>query len=174
MIAGDEKIVLESKRLLLSELRDSDAGFIKQLVNEPGWLRFIGDRGVRTLDDARHYIRNGPAASYRQRGFGLYKTALKDNGEPIGLCGLLKRDFLADVDIGFAFLEAFAGQGYAHEAARAVMEQARESGIERVVAITDADNYRSIKLLEKLGLRFDKMIEFPGEDGQVGLFVPSD
>ena len=103
--------ILETDRLVLRQLVVEDATFIFALLNDPGWLRFIGDRGIRTLDDARNYILQGPVAMYARHGFGLYVTARKQDGVPIGLCGLLKRDGLADVDIGYAFLPQFRGQG---------------------------------------------------------------
>jgi RimJ/RimL family protein N-acetyltransferase len=151
--------VLETDRLILRRLSADDAEFVLELVNDPAWLRFIGDRGVRTLDDAREYIRKGPVDSYSRLGFGLYAVEQKEGGSPIGICGLVKRDFLDDVDIGFALLPAFRGKGYAREAARATMSYAREVvGLERIVAITSADNDASARLLEEIGLRFERMI----------------
>lgn len=150
-----------------------DAEFILELLNDEAFLRFIGDKGVRTLDDARRYVDSGPRASYREHGFGLFLTRLHD-GTPIGMCGLLKREVLDDVDIGFAFLPAYRSQGYAHEAAAATMDYARDSlGIERVVAITSLDNEASGRLLEKIGLRFDRIIELEGYDGDSKLYVPA-
>jgi RimJ/RimL family protein N-acetyltransferase len=116
---------LETQRLALSKFGENDAAFVLRLLNDPGYLRYIGDKGVRDTDDARNYIRTGPVVSYQQHGFGLYKVCLKDSGEPIGMCGLLKREALEDVDIGFAFLPEFQSLGYAEEAAAAVMEQGR-------------------------------------------------
>ncbi|MFI4982343.1 MAG: GNAT family N-acetyltransferase, partial [Nevskiales bacterium] len=113
--------VLETERLVLRRLVAEDAPFILELLSDPSWLRFIGDKGVRNLDDARLYIRIGPAAMYARLGHGLYLTELKDGGIPIGLCGLIKRDTLDDVDIGFAFLPQYRGQGYAREAAAATL-----------------------------------------------------
>ena len=148
--------ILETDRLRVRRVAIEDAEFILGLLNEPSWLRFIGDKGVRTLDDARDYIRNGPIASYERFGFGLYMTEQKSDGARIGLCGLLKRDTLPDVDIGFALLPAYWGKGYALEAAAAVLEHGRAAhGLRRIVAITNPDNARSIQLLEKLGLRQD-------------------
>jgi RimJ/RimL family protein N-acetyltransferase len=116
--------VIETERLLLRKLSLDDAGFIVELLNEPSFLQFIGDKGVRSLDDARAYIQQGPMAMYEQHGFGLFLTALKEGNEPIGMCGLIKRESLPDVDIGFAFLPAFWSRGYALEAATAVMVSA--------------------------------------------------
>src|SRR5215217_7318070 len=140
--------VLETERLRLRWLVAEDAPFILELVNDPDWLRFIGDRGVRTLEDARGYILNGPVAMYRRAGFGLYLVELKQSAMPIGMCGLIQRAGLADIDIGFAFLPTFGGQGYAYEAASAIMTYAQDTlGLNRVVAIAAPDNQRSIRLL---------------------------
>src|SRR6476469_10818856 len=119
--------VLETERLIVRWLAAEDAGFILELVNDPDWLRFIGDRGVRMLEDARGYILNGPVAMYHRAGFGLYLVELKSSATPIGMCGLIERAGLADIDIGFAFLPAFRGQGYAYEAASATMRYAKET-----------------------------------------------
>ena len=113
--------VLETDRLILRWMSAGDAPFILELVTEPSWLRFIGDRGVRTPDDAREYIRKGPVDMYARLGFGLYLTERKEDGVPIGICGLLKRESLDDVDLGFANLPRFWGEGYAYEAALAVI-----------------------------------------------------
>jgi RimJ/RimL family protein N-acetyltransferase len=157
-------IVLETERLALRRMVASDAAFILALLNEPGFLRNIGDRGVKSIDDARRYIANGPQKSYEEHGFGLYVVALKDTGAPIGICGLIKRESLDDVDIGFAFLEQHWAKGYGHESAAAVMEQGkRVHGLLRIVAITAPHNRGSIRILEKVGLRFERMIRMPGE-----------
>jgi len=135
-------------------------------------LRFIGDRGVRTREDARAYILKGPVDMYDRLGFGMYLTALKEEGVPIGICGLVKRDFLADVDIGFALLPGFWGQGYAYEAASAVMEHGKGAlGLKRLAAITNPENHSSIRLLEKLGLKFDRMIRTTADGPEIRLFV---
>jgi RimJ/RimL family protein N-acetyltransferase len=157
--------VLETDRLILRRLTAGDAKFVLELLNEPSFLRFIGDKGVRTLDDARDYIANGPVDSYERFGFGLYLTELKEEGVPIGICGLLKRASLEDVDIGFAFLPGFWGKGYGLEAAGATMAYARATlGLTRLVAVTSPDNHPSIRLLEKLGLGFERMVRL-SEDG---------
>jgi RimJ/RimL family protein N-acetyltransferase len=164
--------VLETDRLVLRRMSVDDAEFELRLLNEPSFLRFIGDRGVRTLEDARAYILKGPVDMYERLGFGLYITELKGEGVPIGICGLVKRDFLADVDIGFAFLPEFWGQGYASEAASAVMEHAKGAlGLKRVVAITNPENHSSIRLLEKLGLKFDRMIRATADGPEIRLFT---
>lgn len=153
---------LETERLELRELAAPDAAFILELVNDPDWLRNIGDRGVRSLDDARAYIANGPAASYARFGFGLWRVRVKDTPEAIGICGLLKRDTLDDVDIGFAFLPAARGKGYALEAAKATLDCARDRvGLTRVVGIVSPHNAASITLLERLGMRFERTLTTP-------------
>ena len=164
--------VLETDRLVLRRMSVEDAEFMLGLLNEPSWLRFIGDRGVRTLEDARAYILKGPVDMYDRLGFGLYLTELKGEGVPIGICGLVKRDFLEDVDIGFALLPGFWGQGYAYEAAAAVMEYGKEAlGLKRIVAITNPENHSSIRLLEKLGLKFDRMIRATTDGPEIRLFT---
>jgi ribosomal-protein-alanine N-acetyltransferase len=151
---------LETDRLVLRELTLDDAPFILELVNDPAWLRFIGDRGVRTLLDARAYLLAGPIAMYRRLGFGLWLVALKADGLPIGICGLIKRDTLQHVDIGFAFLPAHRGRGYAYEAASACLSYGRHTlGLDRIVATTALDNDASGRLLERIGLRFERVIQ---------------
>lgn len=163
---SDANVVIETSRLRLRELESGDAGFILELVNDPAWLRFIGDRNVRTLDDARGYIDNGPRASYASHGFGLWLVERSHDGERLGLCGLIKRDTLEDVDIGFAFLPRHAGQGYAVEAASATLRLARDTlQLTRLVAIVSPDNEASIRLLGKLGLVFERTLD-PSADGK--------
>jgi [ribosomal protein S5]-alanine N-acetyltransferase len=166
------KKVLETERLVLRHVEADDAAFILELLNSPGWIRFIGDRGVRTIEGAREYIRKGPAAMVERHGFSLYLVELKADGTPLGMCGLIKRDSLDDVDIGFAFLARYNGRGYAFESASAVMQHARQAlGLSRIVAITSVDNHSSIRLLEKIGLRFEKMVTLPGDDEAIKLFA---
>ena len=160
--------VLQTGRMALRRLAPADARFIRELVNEPSWIRYIGDRGVRTLDDARAYLAKGPIAMYERHGFGLWLCESKATGEPLGICGLIKRDTLDDVDLGFAFLPRFWGQGYAHESAAAVLAYGREVlELDRIVAITSPDNAPSIRLLEKLGLRLEKSFEMGGVPTQL-------
>jgi len=148
--------VLETERLVLRELEDSDAEFVLGLLNEPSFLDNIGDKGVRTLEDAREYIRTGPRASYDELGFGLNLVELKPTRTPIGICGLLQRDVLPDPDIGFALLPAYWSEGYAFESASAVLSQASDVlSLPRVLAIVSPGNDASIRLLGKLGLGFD-------------------
>ncbi|MDB5359344.1 MAG: Ribosomal-protein-alanine acetyltransferase [Rhodospirillales bacterium] len=161
---GRSAIPIETDRLILRELATEDASFILALVNDPDWLRFIGDRRIRTLVDAGAYILGGPVAMYRRLGFGLWHVALKD-GTAIGICGLIKRDTLDHVDLGFAFLPAYRGRGYAFEAAAASLAYGRNVlKLERIVATTALDNEASGRLLEKLGLRFERVIR-PAADG---------
>ncbi len=164
--------VLETNRVILRWISPDDAEFILGLLNEPSWLRFIGDRGVRTLEDARGYILKGPVEMYARYGFGLYVVELKENGSPIGICGLIKRDFLDDVDVGFAFLPHYWQQGYGYESASAVIAYGTGViGLKRIVAITALDNHSSARLLEKLGLRFEQMISYPDDGADVRLFT---
>lgn len=163
--------ILETERLILRQFSAEDAEFILQLVNEPSFLQNIGDRGVRTLEHARAYISNGPVASYAKNGFGLYLVTRKETGESIGMCGLIKRDTLDDVDIGYAFLPKFWGKGYAVEAAQAVKAHAKDViGLKRLVAITNPDNEGSIRVLEKIGLRFERMVQLSADDIELKLF----
>ncbi|BFT72493.1 GNAT family N-acetyltransferase [Paenibacillus sp. P36] len=163
--------VLETERLILRQQTIEDAAFILELLNDPSWIQYIGDRGVRTVEDARDYILKGAIDMYARLGFGFYLTELKDGGIPIGICGLAKRDFLADVDVGFAFLPKFRGKGYAFEAARAVICYAQNVlALERIVAITSEDNHASAKLLEKLGLNFEGKIRYENTDEEVHIF----
>ena len=156
-------MVLETARLRLREIDAGDAAFILELVNDPGWLRYIGDRGVRTLDDARGYIDRGPQALYRKLGFGLWLVELKDGGTPIGMCGLIKRDTLEHVDLGYAFLPKWRGHGYAQESAAAARDYAFEVlGLDRIVAVTTPDNEASGKLLGRLGFTFEGLIPWTG------------
>jgi len=164
--------LIETERLTLRKLSVEDAPFILRLVNEPSFLQFIGDKGVRNLEDARQYILNGPVASYAQNGFGLFLVQLKANQAPLGMCGLLKRETLEDVDIGFAFLPEFWNKGYAFEAAAGVLSYAKDVlKLPRIVAITNKDNDASGKLLEKLGFHFDRLIKLSDDKAELKLFV---
>ena len=163
--------VLRTERLILRHLTEDDAPFILELLNEPGFIGNIGDRGVRDLDGARRYVTEGPGASYQKYGYGLWATVLRESGEVIGICGLVKREGLADIDIGFGFLPRYRSQGYAIEAARVILAQAQDQlGLERLVAITSQDNDRSANVLRKLGFEFEKLIRFPGEEKEIRLF----
>jgi len=167
-------ITLETERLILREFTFGDAEFIISLLNSPGWLQFIGDRNVKTIDDAKNYLLNGPMKSYSENGFGLSMVETKNGHTPIGMCGLIKRVTLEDIDIGFAFLPEFAGKGYAYEIASAMMAHAKNIlGINKIVAITVEDNEHSIKLLNKIGLKFEKRIQFPEDEEVLMLFSPA-
>lgn len=164
-------VVFDTERLRLRHLEQEDAPFILELVNEPSWLRFIGDRGVHDLDDARKFIANGPQKMYAQHGFGLFVVERRAEGVPMGMCGLIRRDTLPDVDIGFAFLPRFWGQGYAHEAAAATLRYARDVlHLARVVAITRPDNAASGKLLERIGLQVEGVIRLEGSDEELNFY----
>jgi RimJ/RimL family protein N-acetyltransferase len=166
-------IVCETPRLRLRHLTPQDAAFILELLNEPDFIRNIGDREVRTLEDARRYISSGTVTGYEKSGFGLYLVELQAGATPIGVCGLLKRDYLEDVDVGFALRAGFRNQGYAFEAACAVMRFGQEVlGLGRIVAITSPDNYASIKLLRRLGLEFERNIRVPDVARDTSLFTP--
>ncbi|MCH4568268.1 GNAT family N-acetyltransferase [Bacillus sp. ES1-5] len=158
-------IVLETERLVLRWFDIKDAPFILELVNDPAWIQFIGDKRIKNLDDAKKYILNGPIDMYNKMGFGLYLVERKEDFTPLGMCGLIKRDSLEDVDIGFAFLEKFRSKGYGFESASAVIDYGVQNlGMKRIVAITTIDNINSGKLLEKVGLQFEKIISDSGED----------
>lgn len=164
--------VLETPRLALRRLAEGDNAFILELLNEPGWLRYIGDKGVRSLDDARRYIVQGPMAMYERVGFGLWLVQRTADGAPLGVCGLIRRDGLDDVDIGFAFLARYGSMGYAYEAASACMAHARKTlHLPRVVAITVAENQASIRLLEKLGLRFERTVTLAHSEEPLRLYT---
>lgn len=142
---------------------ERDAPFILELLNEPAFIEYIADRHVRTLADAATYIRDKFQPSYLTHGFGFYLVELRPGNVPIGMCGLVKREALDDVDVGYAFLQRHGRKGYAFEAARAVLEFGRAAyGLQRIVAITSPGNHGSAKLLEKLGLRFERTIQMPG------------
>jgi RimJ/RimL family protein N-acetyltransferase len=163
--------IIETERLVLRKLSTDDAGFILDLLNQPSFIQFIGDRGVRTLEDASQYIFEGAIASYEKYGFGLYITLLKESKIPIGICGLVKRDALKDADIGFAFLPQYWSKGYAVESATAVLAYARKTlGLKRILGITTPDNKNSIRVLEKIGLKFKQMVKL-SEDLELKLFV---
>ena len=150
-----QPLSLDTSRLHIRWLALDDAGFIHRLVNDPDWIRFIGDKSVRNLADARAYIENGPLKMYRDFGFGLNRVALRDSGEAIGICGILQRDTLPCPDLGLAFLPEYRRQGYAIEAARAVLENAAaELKKRRLVAILSAENQASARLLKKLDFRY--------------------
>jgi len=171
--AGAAAAVAETDRLRLRRLTADDADFVLALLNEPAFLQFIGDREVRTLEQARAYTVDVFAASYDRLGFGLYAVEVKETGEPAGICGLVKREALSDVDVGFAFLERFWGRGYAQEAARAVLDHARDDlRIDRVIGVTAPDNTASMAVLRKVGLKDAGTVKLPGYEQDRRLFTP--
>jgi RimJ/RimL family protein N-acetyltransferase len=164
--------LIETERLILRKLSTDNAEFILDLLNQPSFIHYIGDRGVKTLEDARQYILKGAVASYERFGFGLYLTLLKESEIPIGICGLVKRDALKNADIGFAFLPQYWSKGFAFESASAVLAYARNTlGIKRILGITSPDNQGSIRVLEKLGLKFEQMVKLSRDDVELKLFV---
>jgi len=167
--------MISTQRLFVRPITIDDAPFILTLLNEPSFLRYIGDKQVRTVEDARQYILNGPVASYQRHGFGLCLMELKESHTPVGMCGILKRDGLLDPDIGFALIPDFWNKGLAFEAATAVLKDARERlKLNRILAITSLDNEASIDLLERLGFRFERVMKLTPESDEVKLFVNAD
>lgn len=168
------KYILETERLRLRELALSDAPFIVELVNSPGWLKYIGDRNIKTIDQAKTYLENGPIKSYYDNGFGLWLAETKDTNTPIGMCGILKRETLDHPDLGFAFLPEFIGKGYGFEAATATVVFAKNTlNLQVLSAITAPYNQKSIRLLEKVGMKFSKRICFPNNLDELLLYQMS-
>ena len=178
--------ILETERLVLREIVERDAAFILDLLNQPTFIKYIGDRNVRTLEEAKEFIENHYRQSYREHGFGLYLVELKEaflqsqtlNSKskiemPIGICGFVKRDYLSYADIGFAFLPQFEKKGYAFESTDALMKYGTDVlGFKRILAITTQDNENSGKLLEKIGLKFERLVELPCcEEEELKLFL---
>ena len=163
--------ILETECIILREIVGSDAEFILDLLNQPSFIKYIGDRNVRTLQDSSEFIENRYRKSYRDFGYGLYVVELKETNTPIGICGFVKRDSLPDTDIGFAFLPQFCGKGYALESAKAVMKYGRDVlNLKRVLAITSQDNESSGRLLEKIGFKFEGLIKMPHDSEELKLF----
>lgn len=163
---------LVTPRLVLRRFTGDDAPFVLALLNDPDWLKYIGDNGVRTLDDARSYLREGPIAMYERFGFGLLAVDLKDDGRTIGMCGLIRREGVADVDIGYAFLPAFRARGLAREAASAVLALGHGTlRIPRIVAFTAPDNERSARLLGEIGMRLERTTVLPNSAEELLLFA---
>ncbi|MCF8245086.1 MAG: GNAT family N-acetyltransferase [Saprospiraceae bacterium] len=165
------QFLLETERLSLREITPDDAPFILELLNTPDWIANIGDRQVRNLDDARKYIIHRLFSAYRKFGFGFWLMERKTDGIPVGIAGLVKRDFLDDVDIGYALMPSFHGHGYAVEAAKAVLNIAkRKLALPRLAAITIESNKPSQQVLEKIGLRFERIITVPGDEEELMLW----
>lgn len=164
--------VIQTDRLILRELRPADAGFIHAVLNDADFLANVGDRNVRTLDDATAYIESGPRASYAQHGFGLWAVELRDGGKTVGICGLLKRGALDAPDVGFAMLPAHRGRGYASEAASAALTHGREQlRLQRVLAIVKPENAASIRVLEKLGMVRERLIRLTDDGPELIVFA---
>ena len=163
--------ILETERLILREVDKDDDAFMLDLLNQPSFIKYIGDRNVRNLEQSRDFIENRYRASYRDNGFGLYAVELKENQTPIGICGFVRRDTLPDADIGFAFLPQFERKGYAFESAAAIMDYGRKVlGLKRVLAITSVDNESSGKLLGRLGFKFDGIVTLGNDTEEIKLF----
>ena len=154
--------ILETERAILREIDIKDAEFILDLLNQPSFIKYIGDRNVRTIEQAREYIESRFLESYKNFGFGMWAVELKPEQTPIGICGFVKRDSLPDADIGFAFLPQFERQGYGFETADAVMRYGRNFlHFKRVLAITSPENNASGRLLERLCFKFERLINVP-------------
>jgi [ribosomal protein S5]-alanine N-acetyltransferase len=164
--------VIGTERMLLRPLKRKDAAFIFELMNSREWKEFIGERGIKNLEDAVKTINLGPFRSYRENGFGLMGMQLRDKDEVlIGLCGLLQRPYLDAPDLGFALLPQYAGKGFAFEACQAIIEDLKkENRFKRIVAFTDHHNFRSQRLLLKLGFEMLRLFHPPGENEEVSLF----
>jgi len=164
-------LVLQTERLLLYELTPEAAPFALELLNDPSFIQNIGDRGVRSLDDAAQYLLRGPIQSQLKNGFSMYRVEIRETGESIGMSGLVKREGLEEVDLGFAFLPRFWSMGYALESARAVLGLAKNNlSLEKLVAIISPSNLPSIHLLEKLGFQYEKDLTLPRENKPLKLF----
>ncbi|MGV3630548.1 MAG: GNAT family N-acetyltransferase [Bacteroidota bacterium] len=165
------KKILETERLIIREFTPEDAPYILEQLTSEEWLRFIGDRKVYNLADARHYLVSHLIPPYEAKGFGFYAVDLKNGGKTIGMCGLVKREELEDIDIGFAFLPAYFGKGYAYESAKAVLDHAFENlEQESICAITLAENQSSVNLLKKLGLNYKTQVLFGDAQEELMLF----
>ena len=162
--------VAETERLALRKFAPGDAPFVLRLLNEPSFLENIGDKGVRTVQQAARYLADGPMRSYARHGHGLYLVALKDSQEPIGMCGILQRDAIADVDLGYAFLPEHWSSGYAFESASAVL-RTEGSRFPRILAFVSPGNAPSIRLLERLGFAFAGHTKLEPEAPEVSVYV---
>ncbi len=166
-----QAVVVETERLRLRAMTPADAPFILDLFTQPSFLQNIGDRGIHSVADADAYIVKGPMASYSQRGFGFYVTVLKSSGAAAGICGLIKRDGLGDVDLGFAFLPEFWSCGYATEAADAVLGTAAEHDLSTVLAIVRRDNVGSVRVLQKVGMQRSGTVRLPSDTIDLELYA---
>ncbi len=165
------KYIIQTDRLRLREFTLEDTKFIIELLNSPEWIRFIGDKNVKTEKQAKDYLKNGPIKSYLENGFGLFLVEKKDNKESIGMCGIIRRHNLENPDIGFAFLPDFNSNGYAYEITSATLMYAKNKlKIPKISAITLRDNEKSIRLLEKIGLHFIKTICLSNNEEELLLY----
>lgn len=166
--------LIEARRTILRDMTADDAPFILDLLNQPSFLRYIGDRQVRTVDDATQIIETRYRQSYREHGYGLYVVELRAASRPIGMCGFVRRAGLPCADMGFAFLPAFEGHGYACESALAALQFGRDTlGLRELLAIAQPDNLRSHRLLERLGFASPGALTLPGETAPVMVFSRS-
>jgi [ribosomal protein S5]-alanine N-acetyltransferase len=164
-------MILATERLKLRLITVDDAEFVLQLMNEPSFHKNIGDRGLRTVAQAADYLEKNTFTMYREHGFGLWMVELKTTGERIGICGLLKRPTLDNVDIGFAYMPAHWGKGFALEAASGVLKYGHDNlGLKRIVGIVSPHNAASIRILEKLGMKYEKTITLPPKNDEVLLY----
>jgi RimJ/RimL family protein N-acetyltransferase len=166
-------MIAETNRLIISKITLDDAAFFLELVNTPNFIKYIGDRNLKTVEDAKTYLKNGTLKSYEDFGFGFYKLLLKEeNNKAIGTCGLVKREQLDNVDIGFAMLPEYEGKGFGYESCIAVLKLAKEQfKLNKVLAITLPTNNNSIKLLEKIGLSYEKRVKPFEDDKELLLFA---
>lgn len=164
--------LIDTDRLAIRYITEDESHFIHRLLNDPSWIKYIGDKGIKTEEDAKNYIQTGPIQMYKEYGFGLYLVTLKETGVPIGLCGLIKRPSLENIDLGYAFLPEYTGKGYAFEATKAVLQYGKEQlSIDKIVAITTIDNFSSEKVLLKLGFIFDSLIKEKNDAEELKLFT---
>ena len=165
-------IKLETERLIIDEMQPAEAPFVLELLNDEAYIEHIGDRNIRTLEQAQEFLVEKVIASYARNGFGMYAVRLKRDGSLVGMCGLVKRESLVDIDIGYGFLSQARGHGYALESARCVMDWATTTlGLQRLVAIVSPTNTPSVTLLESLGLRFESIVKLEGEEDAVKLYA---
>lgn len=169
-----DSFCIDTERLRLCRLTLDDAGLMLAIWNDPAFIRFVGDRGIRTIDEARVALQEGAFRLYAEHGFGPYRMSLRSDGSAVGICGLFRRDGLADTDIGFSTLPQYCGRGYGFEAARAVIEHARDDArLIRLTALVASQNVASMRLIEKLGMMFEKMVRIPGDSADVRLYSMS-
>lgn len=162
---------LKTERLLLTPLSYEHCEFIFELVNEPSFKQFIGDKNVNSPDDARRFLKDEPIANYERHGYGLFLVALKESGAYTGICGLMKREQFDDPDLGFAFLERYRDNGYASESATVVLAYGfRELELARIIAIADPQNEPSVRVLQKLGFTFTREVRMPGDEHDINLY----